>query len=156
MNERTKAVALASVLLIALSLVAGNLSVVAAETDQDDATVSNSPTRIGGWRMRGPMLGCLDEEQRNELKETMDSMRNEGATQEEIRAYVQAYLKELGVECRMPQLTDEQIEGLRQLRAEVQELIQRRLGELGIDKSFMGHGLGFGHMGGMGAHNQES
>lgn len=129
---------------------------VAAETDQDDATASNPPDYVGGWRMRGFMLGCLDEEQRQELKETVDAMREEGASQEEIREYVQAYLEELGVECQMPQLTEEQMEGLRQLRAEVQELIQRRLGELGIGKSFMGRGLGFGGRGVRFAKNQGS
>jgi hypothetical protein len=82
-------------------------------------------------------------------------MMYEDATQEETKAYIQDCLDGL-LECRMPQLTDEQIEGLMQLRAEAQELIQRRRGELGIDKSFMGHGLNFGHMGGMGVHNQES
>jgi len=100
------------------------------------------------------MLGCLDEEQRQELKETIDTMREEGATQEEIRAYIQEYIEGLGVECQMLQLTDEQVEGLKQLRAEIQELVQRRLGELGIDAPLMGHGLGFGHIGGMRTHNQ--
>ncbi|MFH2110325.1 MAG: hypothetical protein ABIJ47_03575 [Candidatus Bathyarchaeota archaeon] len=156
MNGRTKAVALTSVLLIALSLAAGGLSMVAAETDQDDATASNPLNYVGGWRMRGPMLGCLDEEQRQELKETVDAMREEGASQEEIKEYVQAYLEELGVECRMPQLTDEQMEGLRQLRAQVQELIQRRLGELGIDRPLMGRGLGLGGRGARFAKNQGS
>ena len=155
MNGRTKAVALASVLLIALSFVGGSLYLAAAKSNQDDAT-TDPPSVMGGWRMRGLMLGCLDEEQRQELKETIDAMRDEGATQEEIKAYIQEYLEGLGVEYKMPQLTDEQVEGLRQLRAEVQELIQRRLGELGIDRSFMGRGLGFGHMGGMRAYNQGS
>ena len=156
MNGRTKAVALASALLIALSFVAGGLSLVAADTDQDDATASNPPNYVGGWRMRGPMLSCLDEEQRQELTETVDAMREEGASQEEIRDYVQAYLEELGVECQMPQLTDEQMEGLRQLRAQVQELIQRRLGELGIDRPLMGRGLGSGCRGARFAKNQGS
>ena len=49
------------------------------------------------WR-RGPFVGCLDEDQRQELKETLDAMREEGATFDEIREYVQAYLEELGIE----------------------------------------------------------
>jgi Spy/CpxP family protein refolding chaperone len=155
MNGRTKVVALTSVLLIALSFVGGSLYLAAAESNQDDAT-TDTPSVMGGWRMRGLMLGCLDEEQRQELKETIDTMREEGATQEEIRAYIQEYLEGLGVECQMPQLTDEQVEGLRQLRAEIQELVQRRLGELGIDAPLMGRGLGFGHIGGVRAHNQGS
>jgi len=156
LNGRTKATALTSVLLLALSLVGGGLYVVAAESDQDNATVSNPPTFMGGWRMRGHFLGGLDEEQRQEFKETIDAMREEGATQEEIRAYIQEYLEGLGVECQMPQLTDEQVEGLRQLRVEIQELVQRRLGELCIDAPLMGRGLGFGHIGGMRTHNQGS
>jgi len=53
------------------------------------------------------------------------------------------------VECKMTRPTDEQIEGLRQLRAEIRELVQRRLGELGIDAPLMGRGLGFGRIGGV-------
>lgn len=149
LNRRTKATALSSVLLLALSLVGGSLYMVAAESDQDNATVSNPPTCMGGWRMRGHFLDGLDEEQRQELKETVDAMRAEGATREEIRAYIQEYLKELGVECQVPQLTDEQLEGLEQLRAEVEELIKQRLEELGIDESFMGRLPGFSHRGGV-------
>jgi len=140
MNGRTKAAALASALLIAMSLVAGGLSLVYAETDQGDAPPSSPINDLGGWRMRGPTLACLDEEQRQELQEALDAMRDEGASHEEIREYVKMYLEEHDVERLEPQLTDEQMEGLRQLRAEIQELIQRRLGELGIDRSFMERG----------------
>jgi len=148
----TKATALASVLLLALSLVGGGLYIVAAESNQDDATVLNPPTSIGGWRMRGLILYGLDEEQRRELKDTVDAMRDEGATRDEIMVYVRGYPKEHGVEYPEPQTTgarlmDEQIEGLRQLRSEIRELVRRRLGELSIDGSFMGCLSGFGHRG---------
>jgi len=154
MNGRNKAVALASVLLIALSFVGGSLYLAAAEPDQDDAATELTGI-MAGWRTRGLFLGCLDEEQRQELREAVDAMRIEGATQEEIRAYVQEYLEGLGIEYQMPRLTDEQVEGLRQLRAEIQELVQRRLGELGIDAALMGRGQGFG-LGCMRTYNQGS
>jgi len=70
-----------------------------ADTDQDDAPGSNPPEIMNSWR-RGPFVGCIDEEQRQELQETLDAMREEGATFDEIREYVQAYLEELGVECQ--------------------------------------------------------
>lgn len=153
MNRRTKTVALASVLIVALSLVAGSLYLVAAESDQDDAAVFNPLRRIGGWRMRGPMLGFLDEEQRQELMGAIEAMRDEGAAPDEIRAYIRECLEGLGVECpepraAKPQLTDEQLEGLGRLRAEVEELIRQRLEELGIDKPFMGRLPGLGSRGG--------
>src|SRR4030042_1805591 len=143
MKGRTKAVALTSVLLIALSLVGGSMYLAAAESNQDDAD-TGLPIVMGGWRTRGLFLDCLDEEQRQELREAVDAMRVEGCTQEEIRAYVQEYLEGLGIEYQMPRLTDEQVEGLRQLRAEIQELVQRRLGELGVDAALTGRGQGFG------------
>lgn len=155
MNGRTKAVALASALLVALSLVGGSLYLAAAEPNEDDASTGLTGI-MAGWRTRGLFLGCLDEEQRLELKETLDGMRDEGASQEEIRAYAQEYLEGLGIEYRMPQLTDEQVEGLRQLRAEIQELVQQRLGELGIDAPLMGSGLGFRGIGCVRTNNQGS
>jgi len=155
MNGRTRAAALASALLIAMSLVAGGLSLVYAETDQGDAPPSSPINDLGGWRMRGPTLACLDEEQRQKLQEALDAMRDEDASHEEIREYVQMYLEEHDVERLQPQLTDEQMEGLRQLRAETQELIQRRLGELGIDRSFMERGRKFCRGAGF-AHKQGS
>jgi hypothetical protein len=154
MNRRTKMTALSSVLLLALSLVVGSLYMVAAGTEQDDATVSNPPISVGGWRMRGRFLCGLDEEQRQELKEKILAMRDEGATTDEIRTYVREYLEELGIELPepnaiVPKLTDEQLKGLEQLRAEVEELVRQRLQELGIDKSFMRRLPGFGHRGGV-------
>ncbi len=102
-----------------------------ADSDQDDAPGSDPPEFMNSWR-RGSFVGCLDEGQRQELKETLDEMREEGATFDEIREYVQAYLEELGVECQRselpdglhqrPELTDEQLEALRQLRDGIQEL----------------------------------
>ena len=47
----------------------------------------------------------------------------------------------------MFQLTDDQFEGLKQLRAEVQWFIQRRLMELGIDRPLMGCVRGLGSRG---------
>jgi len=169
MNGRNKATALTSVLLLILSFVAGGLYLVAANSDQDDVTTSNPPSYMGGWSVRGPFFGCLDEAQRQELKEAIDAMMDEGATPEEIRAHVQGYLDQLGIECqkptirttprisgqkyddkigferRMPQLSVEQLEGLEQLRAEIQELVKQRLEELDINMPFMSRGLSFGH-----------
>jgi len=51
-------------------------------------------------------------------------MREEGVTFDKTREYVQAYLKELGVECQRPELTDEQHKALQQLREEIQELME--------------------------------
>jgi len=153
MNGRTKKVALTSALLVALSLIAGSLYLVAAGSDQDDATASNPLNNVGGWRMRGPTFCFLDEGQRQELMEAVDAMRAEGAAPDEIRAYIWEYLEGLGIECPLPQtgkpqLTDEQLEGLERLRADVEELVKQRIEELGIDKSFMGRLPGLGSRGG--------
>ena len=121
MNGRNKTLALTSVLLIMLSVVAGGVYMASAETDQNEAPSSNPPKSMNRWR-RGPFVGCLDEGQRQELRETLEEMREEGATFDEIREYVQAYLKELGVECQRHELTNDQQEVLQQLREEIQEL----------------------------------
>lgn len=156
MNGRNKVIALTSVLLLTLSLVVGGAYVASADTDQDDAPSSNPPEFMNGWR-RGPFVGCLEEEQRQELKETLDAMREEGATFDEIREYVQAYLEELGVECRRPELSDEQLDALQQLRDEIQELrnsgatpeeikeyLDQKAEELGIELPPRRQARGFG------------
>jgi DNA-binding transcriptional MerR regulator len=164
LNERNKALALTSVLLLMLSLVVGGVYAASADTDQDDAPGSDPPEYMNRWR-RGPFVGCLDEEQRQELKESVDAMREEGATFDEIREYVQAYLEELGIECQMPEqpdelhqrpeLTDEQLEALRQLRDGIQELrdsgatpgeikeyLDQKAEELGIELPLRHHATG--------------
>jgi len=156
MNERNKALALTSVLLLMLSFVVGGVFMASADTDQDDAPGSNPPEFMNGWR-RGPFVGCIDEEQRQELQETLDAMREEGATFDEIREHVQAYLEELGVECQRHELSDEQLEALLQLRDEIQELrdsgatpeeireyLDQKAEELGIELPLRRQAMGFG------------
>ena len=121
MNGRNKTLALTSVLLLMLSVVVGGVYMASAETDQDDAPGSNPPELMNSWR-RGLFVGCLDEGQRQELKETLSARREEGATFDEIRKYVKDYLEGLGVECQRPELSDDQLEALQQLKEEIQEL----------------------------------
>ncbi|HUV54640.1 MAG TPA: hypothetical protein VMW03_05500 [Candidatus Krumholzibacteriaceae bacterium] len=156
MKGRNKALALTSVLLLTLSLVVGGVYMTSADTDQDDAPSSDPPEIMNRWR-RGPFVGCIDEEQRQELKETLDAMREEGATFDEIREYVQAYLEELGVECQRPELSDEQLDALQQLRDEIQmlrysgatpeeirEYLDQKAEELGIELPLRRQARGFG------------
>lgn len=130
MNERNKTLALTSVLLLTLSLVVGDMHFASADTNKDDTPRPDPPEFVNRWR-RGPFFGCLDEEQRQELKESLEALREEGATFDEIKEYVQAYLEELGVDCQRPgppdglprpELTDDQLEVLQQLREKIQEL----------------------------------
>lgn len=145
---------------LTLFLVVGGVYTASADTDQDDAPGSYPPEFVNRWR-RGPFVGCLDEEQRQELKETLDAVREEGATFDEIREYVQAYLEELGIGFQMPELpqrpelTDEQLEALRRLRDEIQELrdsgatpeeikeyLDQKAEELGIELPLRHHATG--------------
>jgi len=160
LNERNKTIALTSMLLLMLSVVVGGIYMASADTDQDDAPGSNPPEFMNGWR-RGPFVGRLDEGQRQELKETLSEMREEGVTFDEIRENVQAYLEELGVECQRPELTDEQHEALQQLREEIQELreggatpeeirgsLTQKLEEFGVELPLNHHAKGFRGFGG--------
>ena len=160
MNGRNKTLVLTSVLLLMLSVVAGGIYMASAETDLDDAPGSDPPKFMNGWR-RGPFVGCLDEGQRQELKETLSEMREEGATFDEIREHVQAYLEELGVECQKPELSDEQIEALQQFREELQELreggatpeeikehLNQKAEEFGVELPLKHHAKGFRGFGG--------
>ena len=160
MDGRNKTLLLTSVLLLMLSVVVGGVYMASAETDQDDAPGSNPPKFINSWR-RGPFVGCLDERQRQELMETLSEMREDGATFDEIREYVQAYLGELGVECPRPELTDDQIEALQQLRGEIHEIreggatpeeireyLTQKAEELGVELPLKHHVKGFRGFGG--------
>ena len=149
MNGRKKSITLASVLLLAISLLMGSIYFASAESEEENTT--SSPYLMGSWRMRGHSLfGVLNEDQRQELKETIEMMREEGATSEEIRNYIKEYLDDIGIEFQAPELTEEQLQGLEQLRAEIQELIKQRTEELGIDFPLMENGFGFGFRGWLG------
>jgi len=78
---------------------------------------------------RHPWLGELTDDQREELKQTLEDMKEAGATQEEIREAVNAKLDEWGIEvpenprCSnfMDQLTEEQREELQEKMQELRE-----------------------------------
>jgi hypothetical protein len=146
-NKR-KILVLSSVVLLFISLVAGGLYLTYADIEEGEE--SNSPFNgfMGGWRMRRPFFNCLEEEQAQELREIIEALRADGAMPEDIRAAIREYFEDNGIECDWPMLTEEQIQGLKDLRAEIQELIKQRTSELGIELPEMGNGFGFGYRGG--------
>ncbi|MBN2336379.1 hypothetical protein JXL21_12535 [Candidatus Bathyarchaeota archaeon] len=167
MNKNRKALALTSVLLLTLTIAVGGLYLASADAGEDDATSSDPPQ---GWlrpRMGGRMMGSLDEELRTELMDTVQAMSDEGATREEIAEYVKSFLEENGVE-PCPQLSEEQLEAMQQLREDVEAYAEQRAEELGIELPPMGffgggrmgssHGprMGFGFRGQRGACSPEA
>jgi len=133
------------VLLLTITLTVGGLYLVSAETSEDNATSSDAPQGWLRWRMGGRMMGSLDEELRSELMSSVQAMRDEGATREEIAKYVKSFLDENGVES-CPELSEEQLEAMQQLREDVEAYAEQRAEELGIELPPMGI-LGGGHMG---------
>ncbi len=120
----------------------------------------------GGGR-RPPFWGELSEEQRAELREMIDEMREDGATREDIREAVHAQLEEWGIELPEPgegrrtppfwdDLTEEQQEALREMidemredgatREDIREAVHAQLEEWGIEVPVGpgGAGGGFG------------
>ena len=112
MNKTKKTIALTSVLLITLALMVGGITMVYAESDQDETDIVPPQSRFC-WKMHGPFMGCLDEEQRQELKDIIDEMCEEDAAPEEIHEAIKAFIEENRIECQKPELTEEQLEAAR-------------------------------------------
>lgn len=145
MNKKT--IVLTSVLLLALSFVVGGIYLVSAQRMEEETTDLSFPKVMGGWRIKGHFFHQLDEDQAEGLKDIIEEMKSEGAEHDEIRAAVQEYFEELGLEFQRPELTEEQRKGLEQLRAEIRELVKQRTEELGIEFPVMGRGHGIGFRG---------
>jgi hypothetical protein len=158
MHKTRKKVALFTALVLALTLAVGGIYLVSAETGEE---ASDSATLFGRFRrgFGGPMLGAVDDELRAEMQETIKAMRDEGASFEEIREYIQGFLEENGIEPKRPELTEEQLEAYQQLREDVKAYAQKRAAELGLElpeNGFLGgRGMRFrGFIGGCGFRGQ--
>ena len=143
MNKTYKKAALITTLVLALSLAVGGIYLASAQTE--DENVDSLPF-FGRFRrgFDGPMFGAIDEELRAGMQETIQAMRGEDASCEEIREYIQGFLEENDIESKRPELTEEQLEALQQLHEDVQAYAQKRAEELGLELSE--NGLFFGHM----------
>ena len=138
MNKRNKTLVLSTVAIIAFSFIIGSIYLVSAESDEEEND-NYFPLSPFGIKKPGGMMGLLEEKQRTELKEGLDALREEGASCEEIREYIQNYMLEQGIEPpkpeqMRPELTEEQLELLyKQLQEDVQEYAEKRAEELGIE-----------------------
>ena len=147
MYKTQKTVVLGTVLVLALSLAVGGIYLVSAETGEEevpDYVIPFSKLRRG---FGGSMFGGIDDELRAEMQETIQTMRDEGASFEEIRQYIQGFLEENGTELHRSELTQEQLEAFIQLHEDVKAYAQNRAAELGLELPgngfFGGHGMGF-------------
>jgi hypothetical protein len=137
MNKRNKTLVLSTIAILAFSFIIGSIYLASAESyeEENDAYPSFTPF---GWKKPGGMMGLLDDEQKAELKESIEALQHEGASFEEIREYVRNYIEEQGIELpdpeqMKPELTEEQLELYEQLRKDVQEYAEKRAEELGIE-----------------------
>ena len=130
MNKTNKTYALITILILTLSL--GGIYMVSAETEEEDIAIAPLWMPRRGF---GPMFGSLDDPLMEELKETVQTMRDEGVTREEIREYIQDFLEENGIEPVKPELNEEQLALMKQLHEEVREFAQQRAEELGLEMS---------------------
>lgn len=101
------------------------------------------------------LMSMLSDEQRAELDETIQAMRDNDAKRKEIREYVNDFLEENGVEFESPEaptrpmLSDEQLELFQQLREDVQSYARQRSEELGLELPEDGFKFGSRHHGPM-------
>ena len=139
--NKSKALILVSVLVVAMISGGALLSVFASFDERKN--FSQGPRR--------PWLGELTDAQKEELKQTIEDMKEAGATHEEIKEAVDAKLDAWGIEVPenprggylRDQLTDEQkeelsekMQELRESGASREEIIEAKLKlleEFGID-----------------------
>ena len=95
MKITNKTLALSTVLLLTLALAAGGIGLVSAHPPGSD-----SPE--GDANRGGRLIELIGEEAALELRDTVEVMREEGASFEEIRDYVNSYLDDLGFELLPP------------------------------------------------------
>lgn len=136
MNKTQKTIALSTVLILALSISIGGIILVSAETEEP---VDAIETPVQRHHREPGFMSMLSDEQRAELDEAIQTMRDNDSTPQEIREYVNDFLEENGVEFEppeaptRPELSDEQLELFQQLREDVQSYAQTRAEELGLD-----------------------
>ena len=167
-----KTVVLGVVLVLAFTLAIGGIYLVSAETGEEESLVSGTPFGKFHRGFVGPMFGDIDAELRAEMQETIQAMREEGTSFEDIWEYIQGFLEENGIEPQRPEftshrpeftphrleLTEEEIEAYKQLHEDVKAYAEKRAAELGLELPkngfFGGRGIGFhGFMRGSGRMN---
>ncbi|MCW4013696.1 MAG: hypothetical protein NWF07_11980 [Candidatus Bathyarchaeota archaeon] len=152
MNTTQKTIALSAVLILTLSMTLGGIALVSAETDEN---VDATETPVQRHHRGHDLLSLLNDEQRAELDETIQTMRDMNATHQEIREYIEGFLTENGVEFEppeapaRPEYTDEQLELFQQLREEVESYARQRAEELGLELPENGFMFGPRHHGPM-------
>lgn len=148
MNKTQKTIALSAVLILAISLTIGGIILISAKTEQEDTYASDNPVFR---HKRGPrFMSMLSDEQRVELDEAIQAMREANVAEDEIREYIENFLEENGMEfeppmaAERPELSDEQFELLEQLREDVKSYAQQRAEELGLElpENFFSFGRG--------------
>lgn len=150
--RKKKVLVITSVVLLALSFVAGGLYLTYADIEEGEESGLPFSKFMGDWRMRGRFFNCLEEEQAQELREMVEGMKADDADPVDIKAAVQEYLEDHDIECDRPELSETQIQGLEQLRAEIQELVKQRISELDIEFPEMDHGFGLRFRSGVRGH----
>jgi hypothetical protein len=135
-NQIQKTTALSAVLILTLSLTLGGIILVSAETGENIDAIE---TPVQRHHRNHNLLSLLNDEQRAELDEAIQKMQDMNATHQEIREYIDSFLKENGYESESPEApirpeyTDEQRELFQRLREEVESYAQTRAEELGLE-----------------------
>jgi len=90
-TNRTRGIILISLLAVAVVLTGSSIIISAVAQDQGSTFGPQPPPRDPPW------MSQLTDEQKAEIEQLMQSMRDSGATQEEIREAVDAKLQEWGI-----------------------------------------------------------
>ena len=94
--NRTKGLILLSLLVVGVTLTSS--TIVSSALAEDKGTVPNpqAPPPDPPW------MSQLTDEQKQEIQQLMDSLRQSGATPQEIRDAINAKLQECGIEVPAP------------------------------------------------------
>jgi hypothetical protein len=150
-----------SVLIIAMAVTLGGVYSVSAQTEVE-GNATRQMTSFPLLKRGPPPMPGLSEELRAEMQDTIQSMKEQGATPNEIREYIQGFLVENGVQVKppmdRPELSEEQLALFKQLQEDVKVFTQERAAELGLNITGDGFPLGpwmnfHGPMGSPGFHD---
>lgn len=101
-TNRTKGLILVSLLVIGVALTSSTIILSALADNQGTTHDPQVPSREPPW------MSQLTDDQKTQIQQLMDSMRQSGATPQEIRDAVNAKLQEWGIEVPAPPQTSGQ------------------------------------------------
>jgi hypothetical protein len=134
--SKTLIIVVGSVLIIAMAVTLEGVYSVSAQTEVE-GNATRQMISFPLLKRSLPLMLRLSEEPRAEIQDTIQSMKEQGATPNEIREYIQDFLVEKGVQVKppmdKPELSEEQLALFKQLQEDAKVFTQERAAELGLN-----------------------